>query len=62
MPLEPGTEEYWRAESDARALVQAQEVLADPTRVQNANEILQAEREATIKAAAAAKKAANRQG
>lgn len=60
MPLEAGTEEYWQAESDARALVLAQEIKADSRRLSNANEILQAQREATLKAAADAKRAANK--
>jgi len=60
MPLKPGTEEYWQAESDARALVHAQEIKSDSSRLTNANEILQAERQATIKAAAEAKKALNK--
>ena len=57
MPLKPGTEEYWQAESDARTLIRAQEIKADSSRLTNANAILQAEQEATKKAAAEAKRA-----
>lgn len=58
--LKPGTDEYYQAESDARTLVRAQEIKADSSRLLNANTILQAEREATLKAASEAKKALNK--
>lgn len=62
MPLQPDSEEYWRAQSDARTLVEAESVKADGKRLSAATEILNQQEEARKAAIKSATSAAKKLG
>lgn len=59
LPAE-GTEDYWRAQSDARTLTEAEAVKADAKRTRFALAVLKKDAEARDKALAQLKKAAKK--